>query len=71
MKKLDNQTWKAVVGAIAAIIAAIGAALGFSSCGVTKAYITQPRDGSTTSITISTNQPITTTVDPTTSVDYK
>lgn len=69
--KLDKTTWKAIAGAITAILAAIGAALGFSSCGVTKASIVTPREGSTTSITISTNMPITTQVDPATSVDYK
>lgn len=43
----------------------------FASCGVTKAYIKQPREGSSTTITITTNNPITTNVDPETSAEFK
>ena len=35
-----------------------------SSCGVTKATISKPAEGTTTTITITTNNPITTDVTP-------
>lgn len=67
---MNAKLWKAICTAIVAILAAIGAALGFSSCGVTKAYIKQPREGSCTTITISTNNPISTEVNPNTNAEF-
>lgn len=71
MKKFDKDTWRAICGAIAAILAAIGAALGFSGCGITRATISKPAEGTSTTITITTNNPITTNVDPTINAEYK
>jgi len=69
MANFDKTKLKGIIAAVSALVAAILAAFGLSSCGVTKAYITQPKDGSTTSITITTNNPISTSVDPTTNAD--
>lgn len=59
---------KAVAAGLSALIAAVMAALGLNSCGVTRASIVQPKDNSATTITITTNNPISTTVSPETSV---
>ena len=57
---------KTIITAIAVIVATI---FGLSSCGTTRATITKPAEGTTTTITITTNNPITTNTNP--NVDYK
>ena len=49
----------------------IALSLGFSSCGVTKAYIQRPAEGTTTTVTITTNNPITTNTSPNTNLNQK
>lgn len=71
MKKLSKEAYRKLWYIITALIAAIGAALGFTSCGVTKATISRPSEGTSTTITITTNNPITTNVDPTINAEYK
>lgn len=39
-------------------------ALGLTSCGVTKATIQRPAEGTVTTVTITTNNPITTNTTP-------
>lgn len=46
------------------ILTAIIACFVFCSCGVTKATISRPAEGTTTTVTITTNNPITTDVTP-------
>lgn len=45
--------------------------LGLSSCGVTKATISKPAQGTTTTVTITTNNPITTTTSPNVDLNSK
>lgn len=40
-----------------------------SSCGTTKAYISRPAEGTQTTITITTNNPISTQVSPNVTLD--
>lgn len=68
---MNSKVWKAICTAIAAILAAIGAVLGFNSCGITRATISKPAEGTQTTITITTNNPITTNVDPTINAEYR
>lgn len=67
--KFDKTKLKEIIAAFVALVAAILAAFGLSACGVTKAYIKQPREGSSTTITITTNNPLTTEVNTTTDAD--
>lgn len=46
------------------ILTAIIACCVLSSCGTTRATITKPAEGTTTTITITTNNPISTDVSP-------
>lgn len=55
---------KIVLGAIIAAATAIAAGLGLTSCSTTRASITQPRENSSTTITITTNNPQTIDVTP-------
>lgn len=66
--KLTNKQWSAIATAIVTALGAIIAAV-FASCGVTKAYIKQPREGSSTTITITTNNPLSTEVNTSTDAD--
>ena len=52
---------KTIITATAVIIATL---FGFSSCGTTKATISKPAEGTCTTITITTNNPITTNTNP-------
>lgn len=45
--------------------------LGLVSCGVTKAYIQRPAEGTTTTVTITTNNPISTNTTPTVDLNSK
>lgn len=60
-----------LLSAIVAGLAAFCTAIGLSSCGVTKATISKPAEGTSTTITITTNNPISTTVNPETNLNYK
>ena len=57
---------KTIITALAVIIATI---FGLSSCGTTRATITKPAEGTSTTITITTNNPITTNTNP--NVNFK
>lgn len=46
-------------------LAACGITISLASCGVTKATISKPAEGTSTTITITTNNPISTNVEPT------
>ncbi len=66
-KKMKPKTKKIlteVLKALAYIITAVLTTLGATSCGVTKATIAKPASGSSTTITITTNNPISTNVSP-------
>lgn len=58
---------KTAITAISVIIATI---FGLSSCGVTKATIAKPAQGSYTTVTITTNNPITTTPNINTDLEH-
>lgn len=64
MKPTTKKVLTEVLKAIAYIITAILATLGATSCGVTKATISKPAEGTQTTITITTNNPITTDIKP-------
>lgn len=64
MKPKTKTVLTEVLKAIAYIITAILATLGATSCGVTKATISKPAEGTQTTITITTNNPITTDIQP-------
>lgn len=53
-----------VLKALAYILTSVAATLGMASCGITRATIARPASGSSTTITITTNNPITTDVSP-------
>lgn len=53
-----------VLKALAYILTSVAATLGMASCGITRATIARPASGSCTTITITTNNPITTDVSP-------
>lgn len=64
MKPTTKKVLTEVLKAIAYVITAILATLGATSCGVTKATISKPAEGTQTTITITTNNPITTDIQP-------
>lgn len=64
MKASTKKIVVEVLKAIAYIITAVLTTLGVSSCGVTKATISKPAEGTQTTITITTNNPISTDVSP-------
>lgn len=64
MKPTTKKVLTEVLKAIAYVITAILATLGATSCGVTKATISKPAEGTQTTITITTNNPITTDINP-------
>lgn len=53
-----------VLKALAYILTSVAATLGMASCGITRATIARPASGSSTTINITTNNPITTDVSP-------
>lgn len=67
--KLSKKQLARIGYAVAAAIAAFLTAMGFSSCGITRASISKPQQGTTTTVTITTNNPMTTTVNPITSAE--
>lgn len=64
-QKIKNSV-KTIITALAVIVATI---FGLSSCGTTRATITKPAEGTSTTITITTNNPITTNTNP--NVNFK
>ena len=62
--KLNDSVKKALIGVATALVALLAALLGLTSCGTTKATISKPAEGTSTTITITTNNPITTTTTP-------
>lgn len=64
MKTKTKQVLIEVLKALAYIITAVLTTLGVTSCGVTKATISKPAEGTQTTITITTNNPISTNVSP-------
>ena len=52
---------KTIITALAVIVATI---FGLTSCGTTRATIAKPAEGSSTTITITTNNPISTNTNP-------
>ncbi len=64
MKPTTKKVLTEILKAIAYVITAILATLGATSCGVTKATISKPAEGTSTTITITTNNPITTDINP-------
>lgn len=71
MKDSTKNVLVTVLKYLAAIIAGILGTLGATSCGVTRASIYSPKEGTTTSISITTNNPTSVTVDPNTTVNWK
>ena len=64
MKPKTKKVMSEILKAIAYIITAVLTTLGVTSCGVTKATISKPAEGTQTTITITTNNPISTNVSP-------
>lgn len=65
MKKLTKKTiWKKIKWHIKEIGKLLIAMLTLSACGVTKASVSKPAEGTQTTITITTSNPITTDVSP-------
>lgn len=71
MRTKTKQILIEVLKATVYIITAVLTTLGVTSCGVTKATIARPASGSSTTITITTNNPISTEVSPDVQVKYK
>ena len=53
------------------LVLALVMSLSLVSCGVTKAYIQRPAEGTTTTVTITTNNPISTNTTPTVDLNSK
>ncbi len=64
MKPKTKKVLTEILKAIAYVITAVLTTLGVTSCGVTKATIAKPAAGTHTTITITTNNPISTDVSP-------
>lgn len=64
-KRIVDQV-KTIITALSIIVATL---LGLCSCGTTRATITKPAQGTSTTITITTNNPITTNTNP--NVNFK
>lgn len=68
MKPTTKKLLKEILKAIIYVLTAVLTTLGATSCGVTKATISKPAEGTQTTITITTNNPITTNVEPNTNL---
>lgn len=62
--KLTPNIKKAIYAVLSALVALAAAIFGLTSCGTTRATIAKPAEGSYTTITITTNNPITTNTNP-------
>lgn len=71
MKEKTKRVLTEVLKAIVYVITAVLTTLGVTSCGVTKATISKPAEGTQTTITITTNNPITTDVSPNINLNKK
>lgn len=61
----SKEFWKAAKEVAVAVGALVAVIISLTSCGTTKATISKPAEGTSTTITITTNNPITTTTTPT------
>lgn len=64
MKPTAKKIMIEIIKAIIYVLTAVLTTMGVTSCGVTKATIARPAEGTHTTITITTNNPITTDVSP-------
>ncbi len=64
MKPTTKKIMIEIIKAIIYVLTAVLTTMGVTSCGVTKATIARPAEGTHTTITITTNNPITTDVSP-------
>lgn len=64
MKPKTKKIITEILKAITYVITAVLTTLGVTSCGITKATISKPAEGTQTTITITTNNPISTNVSP-------
>lgn len=60
----NNEFLKALKDVAVAVVAMVSLAISLTSCGVTKATIQRPAEGTVTTVTITTNNPITTNTTP-------
>lgn len=68
--KIEKRT---IIEAIAAVLTAVATALTtlfLSSCGTTKVAVSKPEQGTSTTITVTTNNPVTTNLEPNTTLNY-
>lgn len=63
LKKMREQIYKAICAFFATLLCV--------ACGTTKAVVSNPENGTYTTITITTNNPISTNVDPNTNAEIK
>lgn len=61
---------KSIIILFAFILAILCAIFGISSCGVTKAIVRNNADSTSTTITVSTSNPTTVSVDPNVRIDF-
>ncbi len=64
MKPTTKKIMIEIIKAIIYVLTAVLTTMGVTSCGITKATIAKPAEGTHTTITITTNNPITTDVSP-------
>lgn len=73
MKINTKEILKIIAQVIIAALTALLTSLGMTSCGSTKVLVDKPQQGTQTTITVTTNNPITTDVNPNTNptVNFK
>lgn len=64
MKPTTKKIMIEIIKAIIYVLTAVLTTMGVTSCGITKATIAKPAEGTNTTITITTNNPIKTDVSP-------
>lgn len=69
MKTSKEQIYK-IIAAVCTCVLTIAAVL-LTSCGSTKVAVSKPAEGTSTTITVTTNNPISTNVNPTTNLNQK
>lgn len=69
MTQKTQKILKIVISVLIAALTALAAGLGLTSCGSTKVTVDKPASGTQTTITVTTNNPISTDVNP--SIDLK
>lgn len=65
----SKEFWKAAKDVAVAVGALVAVIISLTSCGVTKATIQRPAEGTVTTVTITTNNPISTNTNP--NVNFK